>query len=232
MQPAFLPWLGYFDRLARSDHHIVLDHVALDRNSKTKFVNRNRIRTREGWIWLTVPILTHGPDAELAIDRIRISDDGRSAAKMWRSVEASYGRARYFATYAEGLREQLLAPADGIADLDRRVTGLLLAALGIDRPLHYSGAMAVTERKADLILALCRQLGASSYISGPFGRDYLDPAAFREAGIELLFHDYRHPQYAQAFPGFEPYMSVIDLLFNHGPESRHILSAGQELSRT
>ena len=83
--------------------------------------------------------------------------------------------------------------------------------------------MAVNGEKDELILNLCKEVGATTYVSGPFGRDYLDAAAFVDAGIQLVFHGFRNPKYTQAFPGFEPFMSVVDLIFNHGPQSRRIL---------
>ncbi len=229
MQPAFLPWLGFFDRLLTSDLLIVLDHVQIDMNSKTKFVNRNRIRTATGWIWLTVPLLTKGL-SDLAINKLRILEDSPWRKKMWRAIEASYSQSPFFATYAETVSAALDQPIDNIANLDRVLTDALLARMEIELPVMYSSAMPIGGVKDDLLISLCSDVGATSYISGPFGRDYIDRTKFEDAGIGLMFHDYEHPRYEQAFPGFEPYMSMIDLLFNHGPKSKDILVTGRTLS--
>ena len=230
MQPAYLPWLGFFDRIAASDVYIVLDHVAIDRNSKTKFANRNRIRTADGWSWLTVPIRSKGRHGELLLDRIELDNETNWRAKHWRAIETNYRRARYFEEYAERLRAMFDTPWSHLAPLDAAGQRILMEALGLDTRTMRSSEMGCRETKGRLIVELCEKAGATRYISGPFGRDYLEPADFEAAGIELTFHDYDHPEYEQCFAGFEPYMSVIDLLFNHGPRALQILRRPDSLS--
>jgi hypothetical protein len=225
MQPAYLPWLGFFDRVVKSDLLIVLDHVAMDRNSKTKYANRNRIRTSAGGIWLTVPLLNRGRDAPL--DSIEIDNTQRWQEKHWRSIETSYARAPCYAQLAGLLKPFYEKPWKRLSELDDGIMETLLAALGIRTPWRRSSSMKHEGAGSELILSLCRSAGATRYISGPFGRDYLDAHAFAAAGIRLAFHDYPHPQYSQAYPGFEPYLSVIDLLFNHGEKSLTILRSGE-----
>lgn len=224
MQPAYLPWLGYFDRIRRADTLIVLDNVAIDRNSKTKFANRNRIRTPAGALWLTVPILTKGRSDRLAIDRLEIDPTQHWRPRHWASLSLNYRRAPHFAEHAAFFEKVYAAEWPLLGALCRHVTDYLLGAFGLARSVRYASEMNAAGSKDALILELCRAAGATRYISGPFGRDYLDAAAFAAAGIALEFHDYRHPTYAQAFAGFEPYMSAVDLLFNHGPRSLAILS--------
>jgi hypothetical protein len=224
MQPAYLPWLGYFDRIRRANALIVLDNVAIDRNSKTKFANRNRIRTPQGAIWLTVPILTRGRSDSLAINRLEIDPTQHWRPRHWASLDLNYRRAPHFAEHAPFFERLYATEWQRLAELCRHVTDYLLGALGLTRFVRYASEMNVEGSKDALILSLCRAAGATRYISGPLGRDYLDAGAFAAAGIELEFHDYRHPTYAQAFAGFEPYMSAVDLLFNHGPRSLAILS--------
>ena len=119
-------------------------------------------------------------------------------------------------------------PWTGLLDVIEALNGVLYEQLHVTIPTRSSAAINVGGVKSELVSNLCKAVGASRYISGPFGRDYLDRAAFEEANIELSFHDYRHPEYAQLFPNFEPYMSVIDLLFNHGPSSLDILRSGKD----
>lgn len=224
MQPAYLPWLGFFDRIRRSDLCISLDHVQIDRNSRTKFANRNKVRTAQGWTWLTVPIRTGGRYGNLPLDVIEIDSGQDWAVKHWKTIEGSYRRARFFAAWQARLAPIYADPPNRLLPLCRRLTGELLQGLGITTRVVSSLDLACRDAKDLLILNLCREVGATTYLSGPFGRDYLDRGAFRAAGIELLFHDYRHPTYTQAFPGFEPYMSAIDLAFTHGPDSLGILA--------
>ncbi len=225
MQPAYLPWLGYFDRIAKSDLHIVLDHVNLDANSKTKFANRNKVRISDGWNWLTVPLQSKGRHGALFLNEAEISPDGAWRQKHLGSIRTNYARARHFAGHRAFLEEIYGRDWRRLADLTTATTDYLRQAFGLDCPTRFSSELGVAGEKDALILNLCRAVGATTYISGPFGRDYLSAAAFADAGIELVFHDYPHPEYAQAFPGFEPYMSAWDLLLNHGPASREILTS-------
>src|SRR5262249_55030773 len=231
VQPAYLPWLGYFERILMSDLHIVLDHVSIDLNSKTKFANRNKIRTPEGSCWLTIPLQTRGQRDALGIDRLQIADDRNWARRHWRSIEMNYRRAPYFSEYAKVFERALAAPGPALAPFLSQITGLLLEFFGIKTPILRSSNMGVTSQKQELILDLCRDVGATCYISGPFGRDYLDAAAFQTAGIELRFHDYQHPEYKQCFPGFVSHLSALDLLLNHGPQSRGILVTAERDAR-
>lgn len=223
MQPAYLPWLGFFDRVAASDLLILLDHVLIDRNSKTKFANRNRIRTPQGWTWLTVPIRSKGKHGDLLLNEIELNNETDWAAKHWRAIELSYRRAPYFAGYEARFRALYERPWERLAELTAAGHDIFMDSLGLATRTVLSSTMDCRESKDRLIVELCEKAGASAYISGPFGRDYLKPEDFRASGIELLFHDYKHPEYSQCFDGFEPYMSTLDLLLNHGPQALGIL---------
>ncbi len=229
LQPAYLPWLGFFERIALADEVIVLDHVRIDRNSKTKFANRNRVRTSQGWSWLTVPIRTRGCDEELALDRILIEEDGRWRAKHWATIEQNYRRAPFFERYCAGLQATYVNEWAQLVPLCSAVTGALLRALDIDTPLISSTTLESRSSKSELILDLCLERNATHYLSGPFGREYLDFAAFERAGIALQFHDYVHPVYAQSYAGFQPFMFAYDLLFHTGPDARALMSTTREL---
>lgn len=230
MQPAYLPWLGFFDRIAASDVFIVLDHVEIDRNSKTKFANRNRIRTAQGWSWLTAPIRSKGKHGELRLNEIEINNETKWRAKHWRAIELNYKRAAYFADYARRFQELFETPWTHLAALNAAGLKVFMDAFSLETVVLSSSEMGCEKTKDQLIIELCRKAGAKTYLSGPFGRDYLNSEDFRDAGIELLFHDYEHPTYRQCFDGFEPYMSAVDLLFNHGAEAKQILRRPESLS--
>jgi hypothetical protein len=231
MQPAYLPWLGYFHRIMCADLHVILDHVQIDKNSKTKFANRNKVRTRDNWSWLTVPIKTKGKFGELELNQIEIDIESNWAEKHWNTLRASYGKAPFFKEHA-AFFEQLYAQKFGsLSELNTEATNYFLKTFGINTASVYSSALDVRSQKDDLILDICVALKATKYISGPFGRDYLNTRKFAEAGIEVVYHDYIHPEYQQAFPGFEPYMSTIDLLFNCGSNSVNIIKENQTLEK-
>lgn len=225
MQPAYLPWLGYFDRIAKSDVFVVLDHVQMDMSSKTKFANRNKIRTKDGWIWLTVPLKTKGKHGDLYLNEIEIADDSSWSRKHLASLDANYRKASFYKEQRDFLNDVYDRKWPLLCDMCDEVTRYLLNAFDIKTQVLYSSQLKSRTTKSDLILDLCLEVGATEYISGPFGREYLDREAFKKAGIKVWFHDYPHPVYTQAFDGFEPYMSALDLLLNHGPDSRKILES-------
>lgn len=220
-QPAYLPWLGYFERIAVSDVHVILDHVQFEKNS---FTNRNRVRTSSGWSWLTVPVQTKGRFGHSAIDRLEIDNAGVWSKKHWATLRQSYAKAPYFRTHEPFFEQLYGASWENLGDLCRALTSYLLDAFGIATPLVFSSDLAPQGAKDELVLELCRKVGADHYLSGALGRNYLREGLFREAGVSVSYQDYHHPTYPQVYSPFEPYMAAVDLLFNCGPRSLEILT--------
>lgn len=221
-QPAYLPWLGYFDRIAASDLHVVLDHVQFEKNS---FVNRNKVRTKTGWTWLTIPLATRGKFGALPINQIQVADGGRWRRKNWATLQSNYRRAPYFEMFAPSLAKQYESAVivDAFLPFVMEQNAEFMAALNIDTEIRRSSEMLARSTKSDLVLDICIEAGATRYLSGPLGRNYLEEEKFDKAGIEIAYHDYSHPVYEQIHPGFEPFMAIIDLLFNCGERSGEIL---------
>lgn len=224
-QPAYLPWLGYFHRIAVADAHIVLDHVQFEKNS---FTNRNKIRTRNSWCWLTVPVRTAGKFGQIPINEIEVANEKKWAIKHWETLRLSYARAPFFTEHATFFESVYLRSWGKLIDLTGEITAYLLRAFEIKTRLFFSSQMKASGRKDELVLNLCRELGATVYLSGPLGRDYLREHLFRDEGIAVRYDDYQHPAYPQAHPGFEPYMAAVDLLFNAGQASPGVILKGQE----
>ncbi|MEI8292954.1 MAG: WbqC family protein [bacterium] len=219
-QPAYLPWLGYFERIARSDAHIVLDHVQFEKNS---FTNRNKVRTREGFAWLTVPIRTKGRFGDLSIAGLSFAENDPWQKKHWATLRLNYSRTPFFASYATAYEPLYEHVWDGFGPMVRAFLAQHVRDLGISTPLLFSSELGVGGTKSQLILNLCKSAGATTYLSGPLGRNYLDEGLFLESGISVVYQDYTHPTYTQHLNGFEPFMCILDLIFNHGPDSRNIL---------
>src|SRR5207249_4338568 len=127
-QPAYLPWLGYFHRIAVSDAHVVLDHVQFEKNS---FTNRNKVRTREGWCWLTVPVKTAGKFGALPINEVRIANENLWASKHWATLMLNYSKAPFFNQHAEFFEDIYTRRWEKLADLAREITEYMLNAFGI-----------------------------------------------------------------------------------------------------
>lgn len=228
-QPAYLPWAGYFDRIAASDVHIILDHVQFEKNS---FINRNKIRTQTGWTWLTLPVATSGKFGDLPITELRTVDTGRSRGKHWNAIRANYGRAKFFRDRADFLHQFYTKALDTELFLPPvlELTFYLLRVLELRAQILRSSALSVTGSKSDLVLNLCKAVGATTYLSGPLGRGYLDAQQFGDANIAILYHGYEPQPYDQVWPGFEPAMSIIDLLMTHNREDAlEIVQSGRQL---
>jgi hypothetical protein len=218
-QPRYLPWLGYFRRIAASDLFIYLDTVQY---TPRDWENRNKIKTDRGWIWLTVPVKA---EYRALIPDIRIDNEQPWQHKHWRTIETYYGSAPHFETYADplgGLYER--RTWHSLTDLNTSLTGIVCEWFGLSRAKFCkSSDMAVTGQGSELLLNLCKAVGATVYLSGSQGRNYLDETAFGKEGIEVLYDDYKHPTYRQLYGVFEPNMAAIDLIFNCGPDSFDIL---------
>ena len=221
-QPAYLPWLGYFQRIAQSDIHVVLDHVQFEKNS---FVNRNRVGAPSGPAWLTVPVQTAGRFGNLAIEALAIDGHQPWRRKHWATLRQAYGTAPFFAEHEPFFADVYGRDWARLTDLCTAVTGYLLSALGITTPLVRSSERACEGAKDELVLALCRATGATTYLSGALGRSYLREELFADAGIAVTYQEYRHPVYPQPRDPFEPFLATVDLLFLHGPASLEILLA-------
>lgn len=220
-QPAFIPWLGYFHRIAISDLHIVLDHVQFEKNSYT---NRNKIKTKDGTLWLTVPLNTSGKFGDLAINKIEVANQIKWQKKITETIKQFYRKAPFFEQYFPFIEDAILNHEwIEFNALLKYLNGYFQKELDIQTPLVYSSEIKTEGTKSDLVFNLCKQYNTDTYISGPFGKDYLDHIKFEEAGIHVEYHEYAHPVYPQQYTSFVPYMSVIDLLFNCGKESNEIL---------
>ena len=211
-QPAYLPWLGYFDKIRRADLFIYLDTVQFQKQS---FQNRNKIRTADGWAWLTVPVETKGRLYDTALKDLPINNRVDWRRKHSAAIAMNYGKAPRFAEVMPLLERFYEREWERLSDLCFEMLLTFNRLLGITTPIRKASEMgAVAGGKSDLILNLCRAAGATGYVSGTLGRNYLDLAAFADQGIDVAFQDYAHPTYRQAYPGFEPFMAVIDLLMN------------------
>jgi hypothetical protein len=223
-QPAYLPWLGYFHRIEIADVHVILDHVQFEKNS---YINRNKIRTKEGSMILTVPLKTKGLFGSLAINIIEIAEDSWRT-KHFKSIQSTYAKAKYFKHYEPILAELYSKPYNRLIDLIIPMNTWFMQELNIKTKIVRSSELNTQGVKSDLVLDICKSLNASTYLSGPFGRDYLDMNSFSNAGIKVAFHDYMHPVYTQVYHGFESNMSILDLLLNHGSKSINYLNPRNE----
>jgi hypothetical protein len=228
-QPHYLPWLGYLHRMAQVDLFIVLDHVQFERRN---YQNRSQIRLDGEARWLTVPLMQRSQKERITEKLVDNADPRPWGAIHFATLRHAYREAQHYSTYAGALRKILDARWERLAELNRTMLDLLRDAFEIRTPLARSSELQVDGAKSDLILNLCRAVGADTLLAGFGGsRDYLDVEAFAREGVSIKWHDFRHPTYKQcgAQP-FIPGLAAIDLLFNCGAQSRAILM-GQAATR-
>lgn len=211
-QPAYLPWIGYFDKIKRCDLFIYLDTVQFQKNS---FQNRNKIRTKSGPIWLTVPVQTSGVLYETPLKELKIDNSRYWQAKHLAALEMNYGRSPMSASVLPKLGAYYRRPYERLSDLCWEMLLNFNRMLGIETPIVRASSLAnVSGSKSSLILNLCRSVGATAYLSGSLGLQYLELEEFDAADIDVVFQEFKHPVYAQNYSGFEPYMGIVDLLCN------------------
>ena len=219
-QPQYLPWLGFFDKVDRADVYVILDTVQFKKN---EYQNRNRIKTAQGWQWITVPVGYRFPQR---IDEVTVNHESPWAHKHRQALVTNYSGSPHFDRVFPALDTVLQTRWDHISDLNRQTVEVLMGLLDIDTSVRNAGEWELSDDPTGRLVDICQRLDAGTYLSGAGGRDYLDFAQFEEAGIQVVFQEFSHPEYLQQFGTFEPYMSTVDLLFNCGPESLGIIRSG------
>ncbi len=227
-QPNFLPYLGFFDKMLRSDIFVIRDEVLF---TDSDFHHRNKIRINGNdninnpqFKWLTIPVV----NSKDYIKHILIKKNAKIKNFEWnkkliQDIKANYKGSAYFDFLFPRLKEIFNCEDEMLIDLNMKIIMLIKNILGIKtkiimaselglRPGNYTECDNKTEASRDLT-RICTKLGANVYLSGDGGRDYLDMESFESQGIEVKFQDYKHPIYRQKYPGFLPYMSAIDALF-------------------
>jgi hypothetical protein len=219
-QPEHLPWLGFFEKMLRADVFVLLDDVQF---SKGDFQNRNRVKGRGGAQWLTVPVAHR---FGRRINEVEVAGDAWRS-KHWKTLRSCYSRAARFDEFAGGFEELYARPWSKLSELNVEAIRLLARAFGLEKEFVFSSTLGATGQKSELVLNICKAVGASRYYSGRAGASYLDADAFRRAGIEIVAQEFEHPVYEQLFmkeQGFVPNLSAVDLLFNRGAEGLGLIS--------
>jgi WbqC-like protein family len=215
-QSNYLPWKGYFDLIHDADLFIFLDDVQYTKND---WRNRNRIKGPNGTHWLTVPV---GGSTSQKIRDVPLPPENPWREKHRRALIQTYAKAPYLADYESFLENVFVARTwRTLAELNRfLIETISRDFLGIETRFADSGEFDAPGSGQDRVLALLHAAGATSYISGPAAKAYLDPARFAAEGIELVWKDYsNYPEYVQPPAPFEHAVSIVDLLFRTGPSA-------------
>ena len=221
-QPVYLPWLGLFHKIALADKFVSFNQVQY---LPKDWNNRNKIRTPNGSIWLTVPVLSSNYREKKLVE-IEIDNSQPWQRKHWQSIFINYKKAPFFSQYSDFFESVYQKEWTHLCQLNDYMLCWFLKELGINTEFLDAGDFNFQGKKNDLVLDMCLEMKADVYIFGSLGKDYAEVESFEEKGIQLAFQDYQHPEYQQLNRTFEPYMSIIDLLFNHGSSSLDVLMSG------
>lgn len=217
MQPSYIPYIGYFDLILRSDMFVFLDDVQYTKND---WRNRNKIKTSNGDCWLTIPVKR---DAKLISDVVTTDESFKE--KHLKTIGMNYKKAPYFYSVYKMLQKSI-CPYGRLYSSWILIVQDIMSYLGIPFDFYYSSSFKVDESKTDRLIKLCKYLNADEYLSPNGAEPYLEPEKFEKAGIKLIWQNYKHPEYNQLWGDFIPNMSIIDLLFNHGRDSERFISTG------
>jgi hypothetical protein len=213
-QPNFLPWLGYFAKIAAADVFVVLDDVQFARRDYT---NRVRLNSAAGPWWLTIPVQMRGGYLD-PVSAIRVAGEPRWRERIVRRVSETYAGAPHRDLGVELLARALETPSERLAELNLAAIRAVLALLRIERTIVLSSELGAAGSGGEKILALVRAAGGDTYVSGAGGRDYQDERAFAAAGVAVRYLDAPPPPYRQVHGEFRAGLGVLDALLNAGAE--------------
>lgn len=218
LQPSYIPWRGYFDQIRRADLFIFYDDVQYDKHG---WRNRNQIKTAQGKQWLTIPVHSKGVTEGSPIRDVRIDWSKPWAKNHLKALTISYNKSPHFKGYLPLLEQFFSRRDDFLADFTIETTIALARELGITSTqfMRSSELTGIHGQKTDRLVQILKQVGATHYVSGPSARDYIEQEKFTAADITLEYMQYNYPEYPQLHPPFDPYVTVLDLMFMLGSEA-------------
>ncbi|RMH69102.1 MAG: hypothetical protein D6675_13865 [Gemmatimonadetes bacterium] len=215
LQSNYIPWKGYFDIINQVDLFIFHDDLQY---TKLDWRNRNRIKTPQGLKWLSIPC---GTDEHRLINEVELRDSSWQR-KHWNIIEANYSKAPFFKQYAPVIKDFYWGQTwRRLSELNQTFIKFISHhILGITTEFDNSENYALTHKKAERVIELLKKVNATSYLSGPAAKAYLSEEVFRSENIQLEWMDYSgYPEYPQLYPPFAHEVSIIDLIFNTGPDA-------------
>ena len=217
-QPNYLPWIGYFQKMSLADIFVILDTVQF---SKRSYTQRTKIRTKEGWMWLTIPV--EKKYYFKPIYEIHLPVESKWMRKHKMSLIKHYANSPFFDrsfveryycsefTTLQEFNEFGIFYLKNEFEIENKV--IRASELGLDKNL----------KSTELLIEIVKRVGGDVYISGMGGKKYMEEEKFEKEGIEIRYFEFRPFEYPQRWEGFEPYMSAIDLLFNVGEKAKDLI---------
>jgi|SRR3989344_9397235 len=217
-QVNYMPWLGFFNKLKQANKLVMYDIADYTKNDVQ---NRNKIRTKEGWIYLTVPI--EKKYYRRPFYEVLLSENNKWQNKHWKAIKLNYSKADYFDSYKDFFEKLYKKKFMTLLELNECITIYLIKEFGINLDIIKTTDLELNRelKGTEMLIEILKKAGATTYLAGIGSKSYLDESKFKE--IKLAYNCYIHPIYKQQFPGFQKYMSAIDLLFNMGEKSKDLI---------
>ena len=220
VQSSYVPWRGFFDLIGSVDEFILFDDMQY---TKRDWRNRNKIKTSQGVVWLTVPVITKGAYLQ-KISEVIIADEGWRQ-KHLNSIKMNYRKSPHFEEIYEILNKVLLGSDwKYLYLLNRSLICEICNFLGIETKISWSWDYNGVGKKSERLASIAKDARGTHYVSGPSAKDYIDEQVFGEAGLQLEWFEYKDlVEYPQIGEPFLPNLSIIDLLMNTGKDARKFL---------
>jgi hypothetical protein len=211
-QPNYIPWIGYFYKIHKSDIFVFLDDVQYIRKG---YINRNRIKTHQGVSWLTIPVENKG-NYGCNINEMKIRNDMNWKENHLRNIEMNYKKSDYFNDFYSVFKDCLNKNYDNLSELNIGIIKTICRLFDIKTEIILSSELDIKETSTERIISICKLIGANKYLSGSGGSKYQDGKMFEDNSIQLVYSDFKEKQYKQLWGDFTGSLSVIDYIFNCG----------------
>ncbi|MBX9938461.1 MAG: WbqC family protein [Candidatus Obscuribacterales bacterium] len=221
LQSNYIPWKGYFNLIADVDEFVLFDEVQYTRRD---WRNRNKIKTKGGIKWLTIPVQSKGLFTD-KISEMKVAEPNWSR-EHFKTIRHEYAKAACFDEYAAFVERLYTEAAElnFLSQINALFIESICSELEIVTPIRQSCQFTLQDGKSERLLSICKDLHADVYVSGPAAKSYLDESLFAEHNIKVEWYEYgNYPEYSQLHPPFEHAVSIIDLLFNTGRDARSYL---------
>lgn len=221
LQSNYIPWKGYFDLINMVDEFIFYDEVQYTKND---WRNRNKLKTPQGMQWITIPVRQDG--LEQKIKDTKVSNKNWNI-KHWRTIQQNYSKSKYFSDYKDIFEELYLGSNEEyLSEINYKFISAINTILGIQTKIRWSSEFELLEGQTEKLLGICKQAGATTYLSGPAAKGYFDEELAKQEGVQVEWMDYSgYPEYNQLHPPFEHGVSVLDLIFNEGPNAKNFMKS-------
>lgn len=221
LQSNYIPWKGYFDLINMVDEFIIYDDVQYTKND---WRNRNKIKTLQGVQWLTIPVRQISLEQKIKDTKI---SDVKWNIKHWRTISQNYSKARYFKEYREIFEKLYLTCYETyLSEINYKFLITINEMLGIKTNIRWSNEFEVIGGQTKRLLKIVKDCNADTYLSGPSAKNYFNKGFAKKENIQLEWMDYNgYKEYEQLYPPFEHGVSILDLIFNKGPNAKKFMKS-------